>query len=334
MIIKRYIVDDMKEALIRAKYELGSDAIIISQRTIKIGKWYNPFKKKKLEVTLAVEEDTKTEDKAMEEPEIIEPKYSLKDLIDKNPMFINANDRIRNQLLGYCKLNLKESEYLTKEEIVDFINIIFKDNCFKNKLDLCRINTFIGPTGVGKTTTIAKIAAEEFLKNKKKVGLITMDTYRIGAVEQLKTYAGILGVPFEVVIKPEEMKEKIDKLSNCDILLIDTLVTSQNNKEKIEDIQSYFKDIKEDINTYLTVSMSTDKETLLSILKKYKKLKYDALILTKFDEISSFANFWNIIEINSYPVQYFCYGQDVPDDIKIATLDNLISYSEEIYKND
>ncbi len=326
MIIKRYIVDDMKEALIRAKYELGSDALIISHRSIKMGKWYNPFKKKKLEVTLAVEEELKDVKR--------EPRYSLQDLMENNPLFINASDRIKEQLLGYCKLNLKEDQYLTREEIVEFIDIIFKDNCFKNKLDLTRINTFVGPTGVGKTTTIAKIAAEELLVNKKKVGLITMDTYRIGAVEQLKTYANILDVPFEVVMKPEEMKEKIDKLSHCDVLLIDTLGTSQNNREKIEDIQGYFRDIHEDMNTYLAVSMSTDRETLISILERYRKLKYDALVLTKFDEINNFVNFWNIIENNRYPVQYFCYGQDVPDDIQIATLDNLISYSEEIYKDD
>lgn len=337
MIIKKYIVDDMKEALIRAKYELGKDAIIISQRNIKVGKWYNPFKKRKLEVTLAIEENLRQvprpQNQILEEPEPIRPKYLLKDLVEKNPMFKNANDRIKDQLVGYCKLYLKESEYLLKEEIVDFINSAFQDNCFQQKQDLKRINVFIGPTGVGKTTTIAKVAAHEYLINKKKVGLMTMDTYRIGAVEQIKTYANILGVPCEVVKEPEEMEEKLHNLRYCDIILIDTLGTSQRNKEKLEDIEKYLQGM-EDRNTYLVVSMSTDKETTRSILDRYKQLEYDALILTKFDEISSFTNFWNMIEMNPYPVQYFCYGQDVPDDIKVATLENLIAYSEEIYQDE
>lgn len=344
MIVKKYIVDDMKEALIRAKYELGKDAIIISQREIKVGKWYNPFKKKKIEVTLAIEESLRQVPRPaveiVEEPfqseiveEVIKPKYLLKDLVEKNPMFRNANDRIKDQLVGYCKLYLKESEYLLKNEIVDFINSAFRDNCFQKKEDLKRINVFVGPTGVGKTTTIAKIAAQEYLMNKKRVGLMTMDTYRIGAVEQIKTYANILGVPCEVVREPEEMEEKLHNLRYCDIILIDTLGTSQRNREKLGDIEKYFQHIEER-NTYLVISMSTDRETTQSILNKYKQLEYNALILTKFDEISSFTNFWNMIDMNPYPIQYFCYGQDVPDDIKLATLDNLISYSEEIYQDE
>lgn len=338
MIIKKYIVDDIREALVRAKYELGKDAIIISKRNIKVGKWYNPFKKKKIEVTLAIEEGLKeipkSKEKIMEQPEPVSPKYHLQDLIEKNPLFKNANDRIKDQLIGYCKLYLKESEYLLKDEIVDFINSAFKDNCFQRKHDLKKINVFIGPTGVGKTTTIAKIAAQEYLVNKKKVGLMTIDTYRIGAVEQIKTYANILGIPCEVVKEPGEMEEKLDKLKYCDVILIDTLGTSQRNKEKLEDIRRYFEDIMEEINTYLVMSISTDKETTMSILNRYKPLEYDAVILTKLDEISSFTNIWNIIEINNRPIQYFCYGQDVPDDIKVATLDNLIDYSEEIYQDD
>lgn len=337
MIIKKYIVDDIKEALVRAKYEMGKDAIIIGQRNIKVGKWYNPFKKNKVEVTLAIEESLREvprpKEPIKEELEAEKPRYLLKDLVEKNPMFKNANDRIKEQLVGYCKLYLKESEYLLKDEIVDFINAAFKDNCFQKKQDLEKVNVFIGPTGVGKTTTIAKIAAYEYLINKKKVGLITMDTYRIGAVEQIRTYANILGIPCEVVQEPKEMNEKLQKLQDCDIILVDTLGTSQRNKEKLEDIEKHLQDI-ENKNTYLVLSMSTDKETTTSILNRYKQLEYDALILTKFDEINSFTNVWNMMEINPYPVQYFCYGQDVPDDIKVATLENLIAYSEEIYQDE
>lgn len=328
MIIKKYIVSDMKEAIIRAKYELGTDAVIISQRTIKVGKWYNPFKKKQLEVTLAVEENITKRTSRVEEKQIDNLKSDLRKSIDNERIYEKASDVIKNKLVNYCELHEKEDYKLTIEEKKDFLNLALKYNCFEKKLELERINVFIGPTGVGKTTTIAKIAAREHLINKKKVGLITMDTYRIGAVEQLKTYANILDVPFEVANLPEEMAHKINKLSDCDIILIDTLGTSPNNQEKLDDLKQYLDAIGEKINNYLVLSVSTDKDTINSILERYKLLKYDGLILTKFDEVTVLTNFWYIIENNTLPVQYFCFGQDVPDDIKDATLDNLLDYIE------
>lgn len=346
MIVKTFLVNNMKEAMIRASYELGKDAVIVSHRTVKVGKWYNPFKKKQLEVTVALEEKTPKREAAYlgnlrpdkkEDPEVKEslgPRYTVQDLIEKNPLFKNISDRTKSQLIGYCKLNLKEDEYLSLDEIKNFMAMAFKENGFNKKLRARKVNVFIGPTGVGKTTTIAKIAALESIEKKKKLGLITIDTYKIGAVEQLKTYANILDVPFAVVNKPEEMQEKIDELRFCDTILVDTLGTSQRNMEKLEDIKAYIDAIKNKVNIHLVMSISTDRETTDSILENYKKLEYRSLILTKFDEISSFANLWNFIENNTYPVEYFCYGQDVPDDIKRASMDNLIDYSEEIYQDD
>lgn len=329
MIIKKYIVNDMKEAIIRAKYELGADAVIISQRVVKIGKWYNPFKKKQLEVTVGAEENVVTKTNKVVDKQIDNIKANLRQAIENEQIYEKASDTIKNKLVNYCELHEKGDHKLTIEEKRDFLNLAVKNNCFEKKIELERINVFIGPTGVGKTTTIAKIAAKEHLINKKKVGLITMDTYRIGAVEQLKTYANILDIPFEVVNLPEEMTRKLNKLSDCDIILVDTLGTSPKNQEKLGDIKEYLDAIDGNINKYLVLSVSTDKDTILSILERYKLLKYDGLILTKFDEVTALTNFWSIIENNTSPVQYFCFGQDVPDDIKDATLDNLLDYIEE-----
>lgn len=334
MIIKKYIVSDMKEAIIRAKYELGGDAIIISERMIKVGKWYNPFKAKRLEVTVALEENSKVEGHIEKEVAIIKPSYSLSSGIEAEILYKNASAKLKDQLLSYCKFHGKTDHRLSREEVKDFLNNALKDNCFGKKLSLSRINVMVGPTGVGKTTTIAKIAAKEYLVNKKKVGLITMDTYRIGAVEQLKTYANILDIPFEVVNKPSEMREMINKLRDCDIILIDTLGTSPKNQDKLKEIKEYFVDIDKDFNTYLVTSSATDRETTLNILEKYKQLNYDALILTKLDEGNILTNFWCIIENNLKPVQFLCNGQDVPDDIQEATLDNLFNFYEENYKHD
>lgn len=334
MIIKKYIVSDMKEAIIRAKYELGGDAIIISERVVMIGKWYNPFKAKKLEVTVALEENSKVEAPIEKEVATINSTYSLSSGIEAEVLYENASEKLKDKLLSYCKLHGKKDHHLSREEIKDFINSALKNNCFEQKLELTKINVMIGPTGVGKTTTIAKIAAREYLINKKKVGLITMDTYRIGAVEQLKTYANILDIPFEVVNKPSEMSEKINKLKDCDIILIDTLGTSPKNQDKLVEIKEYFIDINNKMNTYLVTSSATDRETTLNILEKYKQLNYDALILTKLDEGNILMNFWCIIENNLKPVQFLCNGQDVPDDIQDANLDNLFNYYEENYKHD
>lgn len=334
MIIKTYTVENMKEAVVRAKYELGKEAIIISQQEIKVGKWYNPFKKKKLRVTFALEEEASPKIMVKEVEEKKEVEYSIEELLEKNPMLKNISDRTRGQLLGYLKLNMKDENNLSIDEIVDFTRIAFKDNCFEKKVRARKTNVFVGPTGAGKTTTIAKIAAHEKLVNKKNVGLITIDTYKIGAVEQLKTYAEILKLPFEVVHKPEEMNEKLERLKDCHMILIDTLGTSQRNKDKLNDINLYLDKIKNKTNRFLVLSISTDIETTNSIFENYKVLDYNGLILTKFDEVTNFNNLWNIIEDNEYPVQYFCYGQNVPDDIDSATLENLIAYSEEVYEDE
>lgn len=329
MIIKRYIVNDLKEALVRAKYELGEDAVIITYKEIKQGKWFEFWKKPKLEVTLAIEDDKKDKKEEQKKEEKEEREISIEDILEENKIFSNIRDFRKEQLLGYLKLNLKKDAKFTDKEICDFIRNIYKENCFDLEVEDKKINVFVGPTGVGKTTTIAKIAAKEHLVNKKNVGLITMDTYRIGAVEQLKTYANILGLPFEVAMKPSEISEKIEKLSHCDLILIDTLGTSQKNDGKIDDIDKYIIDIKDDSNIFLALSMSTNKETMTSILDRYRKLNYNGVVLTKFDEILSYENFWNMLELNRFPVKYFCYGQDVPEDISDATLENLVKYYSE-----
>lgn len=321
MIIKRYVVNNMKEALVRAKYELGQEAVIIDERPIMVGKWYNPFKEKKLEVTLGVEEP---EDQSVQ---------TLKDTFDDgaslDPFYVNTSKEIKDKLAHFCKLHDKEVYHLTPEENKAFMRIALKNNIPLDKeYKLGKINAVVGPTGVGKTTTLAKIAAKQTLEEKKNVGLITMDTYRIGAVEQLRTYANILGTPFEIVNEPSEMKEKIEKLMHCDMILIDTLGTSPKNQSMIDDINTYFKDVATTINKYLVLSISSDKETTLSILDRYKKLQYDAIILTKLDEVDNMSNIWYVLENNHLPIQFFCHGQDVPDDIRDANLDSLMKYVE------
>lgn len=344
MIIRRYLVNDMREALVRAKYELGKEALIISQHNVRPGKWYNPFRKKMLEVTIAIEDDILEKNKG--------DKDALSRMISDRQKRIedakveeNLERENRNQVFGrdrvvqarwreYCERNALPEDRMDDARVRSFIREAYRENAFMKELNLGKVNVLIGPTGVGKTTTIAKIASREFLQKDRTVGLITIDTYRIAAVEQLRKYARILGIPCETVKEPSEMKAKLRKLRSCDMILIDTVGASPKDEDRIEDIKAYLDEIEEAKNTYLTLSMSSDVDTNGAVLKKYRALGYDALILTKFDEVRNYSNFWNLIENNVLPIQYFCFGQNVPEDIEESSLDNVLSYLGREVSND
>jgi flagellar biosynthesis protein FlhF len=341
MIIRKYIANDMKEAIIRAKYELGPETVIVSQRPIRIRKWYNPIGKKMMEVTFAIEErpiekETRTPDINIPEVFAMDEKEKEEILVDvkSDTLYQFAGEQTKKRLDSYLRLHNKEGQKLSTKERRDFFNIVMKGSSFDIKTDPSRIVILVGPTGVGKTTTIAKLAANQLLGYGKKVGLVTMDTYRIGAVEQLKTYAGILGVPFHVVNNPEDMEQKLELLKDCEMVLVDTLGTSPRDMQKLVEIKKNLNAVSEPSTTYLVVSMSTDRDILDSILERYRMLKYDALVITKADEAENTKNLWHLIETNRVPVHYFCHGQAVPDDIKEATSDNIFNYFEENFRND
>lgn len=365
MIIKKYVVNDMKEALIRAKYELGKEAIIISQKTVRPGKWYQVFKKKMLEVTVAVEdqvhEKTKREkekfrnlfqepermEKSSSEAIILHAKETLKMTLEKSikkelAKEIAISDKYERVFKDadavQKKFEIYREKYSIQEEVSleslkGFVKEFYAENAFMRKKSFEHLNVLIGPTGVGKTTTIAKIASTALLEENKSVGLLTIDTYRIAAVEQLRKYAEILSIQFETVDDSSQIKEKLDLLKNNDIILVDTIGASPKDEERLEDIKNYLNELPEERNTYLSISMSQDTDTVKRILETYKELRYDALILTKFDEVENFKNFWNILENNVVPVQYFCHGQEVPEDLQEGNLENVMEYLWEELKS-
>lgn len=175
---------------------------------------------------------------------------------------------------------------------------------------------FIGPTGVGKTTTIAKIASTLKLSGKAKVALITSDTYRIAAVEQLRTYANILGIPLKVIYSSEEMEGVKEELENYDLVLIDTAGRSHNNKEQREDIQKLMETIPEEQReVYLVLSATTKYKDLVKISQSYAEIIKYNLIFTKLDETDAIGNVFNIRMLTGAPLSYMTWGQNVPDDI-------------------
>lgn len=175
---------------------------------------------------------------------------------------------------------------------------------------------FIGPTGVGKTTTIAKIASTLKLSRKVKVALVTSDTYRIAAVEQLKTYANILGIPLKVVYSSDEMGKTMEELEDFDLVLIDTAGRSHNNQEQKEDIQRLLEMVPEtEREVFLVLSATTKYKDLVKISQSYSEITKYNLIFTKLDETDAIGNVFNIRMLTGAPLSYMTWGQNVPDDI-------------------
>lgn len=175
---------------------------------------------------------------------------------------------------------------------------------------------FLGSTGVGKTTTIAKIASNLKLEKKLNIALVTADTYRIAAVEQLKTYANILSVPLKVIYTPEELGKMAEDLEEYDVCLVDTAGRSHKNKEQIEDIRNLIEQVPiSDRQVYLVLNAGTKYRDLLEIANVYAGLTDFAIIFTKLDETSSSGVMLNLKVKTKCPLSYVTWGQNVPDDI-------------------
>jgi len=190
-----------------------------------------------------------------------------------------------------------------------------------------KIMMFVGPTGVGKTTTIAKLAARYAYKlsQRHKVGIITLDTYRIGAVEQLMTYAKMMRLPIETVVDPSDFGDALNSLRHNDYILIDTVGSSQHDKEKIEKLRSFLKvDTFAEININLVLSAVTKYEDLVDIYKNFSILPIDTFVFTKLDETKTYGNIFSLLLDTKKPVSYFSIGQEVPDDLMEAEADYLL----------
>ena len=189
-----------------------------------------------------------------------------------------------------------------------------------------RVMMFVGPTGVGKTTTIAKLAARySYIQEKRaKVGIITLDTYRIGAVEQLFQYAKMMRLPIEDVVETADFNNALSSLSHCDVILIDTVGSSQYDKDKLIKLNKFLQSSHLQIDVNLVLSAGSKLEDLKEIYKNFSFLDIDTLIFTKFDETKVFGTIFSLIYDIDKPVSYFSIGQEVPDDIVPASSDFLV----------
>jgi flagellar biosynthesis protein FlhF len=181
----------------------------------------------------------------------------------------------------------------------------------------CRLAALVGPTGVGKTTTIAKLAANFRLKEKRRVGLITVDTYRIAAVEQLRTYADIIDLPMHVVSTPREMRETVAEMSHLDLILLDTAGRSPRDEVRIQELKMFLAEAAAD-EVHLVLSSVAAAKTLAETAQRFAAVGTTALILTKLDEASGLGNVLPLLRTSGLPLSYLTNGQNVPDDIETA----------------
>lgn len=177
-----------------------------------------------------------------------------------------------------------------------------------------KIAHFVGPTGVGKTTTIAKLAAEQVLKHRRKVGFITSDTYRISAVEQLRTYANILNVPLEVVFSHQDLLKAFEALKDCDLIFMDTAGRNFRNEMYVSELGALLR-TQGDSETYLVLSLTTKYKDMKAITGNFTKFKLDKVLFTKMDETDSYGPVVNLIHDFGLQLSYVANGQNVPDDI-------------------
>ncbi len=187
-----------------------------------------------------------------------------------------------------------------------------------------KIMMFVGPTGVGKTTTLAKLGAIHSLREGAKVSFITIDTYRIAATEQLKKYAEIMRIPIHVVSDQREFKEVVSQ-EKADLILVDTSGRSHRNDLKISEIKSFADSIDYDLEKVLCVSANTKKRDLKSIFSAFDIMHFDSVIITKVDESSFLGNVVNVADKYNKPISYYTDGQEVPNNIHVADPEGIVS---------
>lgn len=387
MIIKKYTAQTETEAIMMAKEELGSAAIVMNMKKIKPRGLKRLFTKPSVEITAALDESStpakqtksvempqkqkepvRAEEKSSGTQAIEERLNNLAMLLEQKIASEVKRDKIVSETAEMAKTG-QEQEAPEKEEPVDeekkarerFVELAYSqlrsnevsENYAKSitdelyskdaqtpidellgfvyqklvlklgeihKIEPMEEKTkflfFVGPTGVGKTTTIAKLAAKFKLNEDLKVAMLTADTYRIAAEEQLKTYAGIMNIPIDIIYTPEELKEKAEIYKEYDLVFVDTVGHSYKNQEQCEQIQALLDSIPiEQRDVFLVLSATTKYSDLLSITKTYEAMTKYSIIFTKLDETGAYGNLLNLKLATGAMLSYTAWGQDVPDDI-------------------
>ncbi|MDI6601736.1 MAG: 50S ribosome-binding GTPase [Thermoanaerobacteraceae bacterium] len=331
MKVKKYIAEDMQKAFSMIKEDLGKDAVILSSQRVRKRGLKGYFSKPVFEVIAAVDED-KSKTRFNDELNIKKLEFKINELQD---LLISSSKNGDKSVSDHILVQKLKEEGIS-DKVIELIknDVNFDDDeLYVDKIsdimlgilgqpDLIKIETrpttvlFIGPTGVGKTTTIAKLAANLVLKEKCRVALLTMDTYRIAAVEQLKKYGDILGIPTTVINSPLEYTSAIKELKDYDVVLIDTAGRNHKNEYQLDEIKSLLK-ISKMSKIYLVLSLTAKDRDLIDIVNRYDFIDDFTILFTKQDETASIGGIINICFSTGKKISYVTNGQRVPDDIMV-----------------
>lgn len=341
-----FSADSIQDAMAQVKSVLGRDAIILHTRTFRKGGFFGFFGKEKVEVLAAPDiKNPNVTKKVVEhtvnnsvkdssvQVELANLRGLLEKVLDKDPnegkkspiielltnndIDVHIAEKILNRLsVDYTKFDSANVEIrrLILEQIQTYLQGV---EGIKIPDTGRKIVAFIGPTGVGKTTTIAKLAAKFALQEGYQVALVTADTYRISAVEQLKTYSDIMGMPIYVVYTADELKKVLECNLDKQLILIDTAGRSPHNTDQLEELQSLLQ-IDDTIEKYLVLSATTKYKDALDIVKKFSVCSPHKVIFTKIDETRNIGTIVNLLYQFPMSLSYVTNGQNVPDDIELV----------------
>ncbi|MDF2066031.1 flagellar biosynthesis protein FlhF [Bacillus sp. Cr_A10] len=359
MKMKKYTATTMPEAMKLIRKELGDDAVILNSKVVYSKGFLGLFKKKSIEVLAGM--DSYDAPIALKENQSMqlfqasdatdEIKKDLEDLkhmvksIQRSPLDENYPPEF-GALIQHLKDQELADELITT--VSDELFVHMKSN--NEKLELAEqikktkkvlvslleqhpvggisfhkkyINV-LGPTGVGKTTTIAKMAARAVLEKKKKVGFITTDTYRIAAIEQLKTYAGLLQAPIEIVYSEKDLQDAMEKYEALDLVFIDTAGRNYKEIKFVEDLQKLIN-LEENTETFLVLSTTSKQKDMEVIIEQFMDFPIEKFIFTKLDETNSIGSIINLMVKYKKGLAYYTDGQEVPEDIVEANLNELLN---------
>ena len=356
MKVKRYVANSLPDAMSRIRDDLGDRAVILDSKPIKQGGLWGLFGRQRFEVIAAVDHGVEGPRLKQHRVERDSPQDGLKREIEsikqmmEQWMYTQQNDLPRP--FAAVETHLKR-QHVTDDVIASlFRNVQPRIRDIQNADEKeiyslvageirerfeARVGTplsvgsgpktiyLIGPTGVGKTTTIAKMAAVYVLEQGLSVGLIAADTFRIAAVKQLKTYADILNVPIHVAHDPNEMKEAKEKLSHCDVVLVDTAGRNYRQKMNVSELFAYIQH-SDQAAIHLVLSLTMRDEDIDAVLESVSSIPVTHLLLTKADETTSYGLMLNLVSKTPYKLGLITTGQNVPDDMVEADADQLTQW--------
>lgn len=349
----------MPEAMKLIRKELGDEAVILSSKVVFSKGFIGLFKKKSIEV-LAGMDTLEQSNNTLEVPTIVpqesqhvsvEIKKELEDLkqLVKNigrPEKLSTYPAEMKTLMDFLQEQELSEELITpvsdelfvhlKRNPADFemeTQIAITKNFLKTQLEHLPFGgisytkkyiNVLGPTGVGKTTTIAKMAARAVLEKKKKVGFITTDTYRIAAIEQLKTYAGLLQAPIEIVYSEKDLQEAMVKFEKLDTVFIDTAGRNYKETKFVRDLQKLIE-FEVNTETFLVLSSTSKQKDMEVIIEQFSEFPIEKFIFTKVDETNTIGSLINLMVKYNKGLAYYTDGQEVPEDIMGASHEGLLT---------